>query len=269
MHPLAAGQLRLAAAQGNVKNLEILRSARKFDIEASVEGFTPLHAACVAGKPAAVEWLLQHGTGEILCNRYLRCIATPRVPLLHTGANIHAMKNDHWNDTALHYAAASGNVRCCEILVANGASFRAKNFAGLTPRDYAFGNNHYDVVKYLDNLKRNAINQEPSLLIENKDLRAGQIFYNAQAVKRAPDMVAETDSGPETVQKRRRELNNLCRRAFEGMGTPGTKRTHLNRWFRFWAVMSTVLGGLYLIWRATRSLTRTQRGTHGQLYVCY
>lgn len=232
MHPLAAGQLRLAAAQGNVTNLELLRTARNFDIEASVEGFTPLHAACVAGKPATVEWLLQHG------------------------ANIHAVKNDNWKDTALHYAAASGNVRCCELLVAHGADFRAKNFAGLTPRDYAFGNNHYDAVRYLDNLKRSMPNQQPSLMVPDDKLRPGQVFYNAQAVQRKQ----EADPGaqvPETVQKRRRALNQLCRRAFEGMGSPGTRKTPLNTWFRFWAVVSTVMGALYLIWRATRSLTRT------------
>lgn len=234
MHPLAAGQLRLAAAQGNVANLELLRSARNFDIEASVEGFTPLHAACVSGQPKSVKWLLDHG------------------------ADIHATKNDEWLDTALHYAAASGNVECCRLLVNHGADPHAKNFAGLKPRDYAFANNHHDAKRYLDNVQQSTPNQA-SVALPNDKLRSGQVFYNNQAVRRVPE-VDQGIEAPTTLEKRRRALNKLCRRAFEGMGTPGTRRTPLNAWFRFWAIISTVMGGLYLVWRATRSLTRTMIG---------
>jgi ankyrin repeat protein len=46
------------------------------------------------------------------------------------GANVHALKQDGWQDTALHYAASRGCLDSCKVLLAYGASLKARNFAG-------------------------------------------------------------------------------------------------------------------------------------------
>ena len=46
------------------------------------------------------------------------------------GANVAALKDDNWRDTALHYAAASGSLEACNVLLAYGADAGAVNFAG-------------------------------------------------------------------------------------------------------------------------------------------
>ena len=49
---IASGRLRLAAARGDVVELElILRDARNFDVNASEGGFTALHAAAASLQP--------------------------------------------------------------------------------------------------------------------------------------------------------------------------------------------------------------------------
>lgn len=55
--------------------------------------------------------------------------------------------------------------------------------------------------------------------------------------------------------RQRKRLNRICKRGFEGMGTPGAYRTSGNWVYRFLAVTSILLGALYLVWRACRSLT--------------
>jgi len=40
------------------------------------------------------------------------------------------MKDDGWNDTGLHYAAANGNLGTVEVLLAYGAAFYLKNSIG-------------------------------------------------------------------------------------------------------------------------------------------
>lgn len=53
MSPTAAGTFRLAAARGEIGKLELLSRVPRFDIEASVLGFTALHAAAVQGQAGA------------------------------------------------------------------------------------------------------------------------------------------------------------------------------------------------------------------------
>jgi ankyrin repeat protein len=78
----------------------------RFHIDADHEGFTPLHAAAVEGQAVALLWLCQHG------------------------ADVAAVKDDGWNDSALHYAAARGHMHCCQVLLAHGAQLDAVNYAG-------------------------------------------------------------------------------------------------------------------------------------------
>lgn len=62
MGPLEAGALRLAAARGDVAAMSQLASGcARFSADASIRGFTPLHAAAIEGKAAAAVWLLERG----------------------------------------------------------------------------------------------------------------------------------------------------------------------------------------------------------------
>lgn len=107
MAPCEGGAFRLAAARGDIPTMQALADGgRRFHVDADHEGFTPLHAAAVEGKAGALLWLCQHG------------------------ADVTALKDDGWKDTALHYAAARGHMHCCQVLLAFGAQLDAVNYAG-------------------------------------------------------------------------------------------------------------------------------------------
>lgn len=100
MPPVAAGQLRLAAARGRVDDLRLLSTLPGFQVcvgrprsraayssaephswppdarspsacsqqvDADLQGFTPLLAACVQGHAAAAAWLLHRGADPTRC----------------------------------------------------------------------------------------------------------------------------------------------------------------------------------------------------------
>lgn len=46
------------------------------------------------------------------------------------GADVKKTKQDDWNDSALHYAAASGRLPAVQALLAAGCDPAAKNYAG-------------------------------------------------------------------------------------------------------------------------------------------
>ncbi len=50
MDTVTAGMFRLAAARGDLQQMERLSGTAHFSIEAELEGFTALHAAAVAGQ---------------------------------------------------------------------------------------------------------------------------------------------------------------------------------------------------------------------------
>ncbi len=54
---------------------------------------------------------------------------------------------DHRGDTALHAAAANGNVQCVILLLEVAANANSKNVRGLTPRELAERNNHSAVLE--------------------------------------------------------------------------------------------------------------------------
>ncbi|KAF6262258.1 hypothetical protein COO60DRAFT_1677084 [Scenedesmus sp. NREL 46B-D3] len=126
MDPCEGGALRLAAARGDLATMQALADGiRKFHIDADHEGFTPLHAAAIEGKAVALLWLCQHG------------------------ADVAAVKDDGWHDSALHYAAARGHMHCCQVLIAHGAQLDAANYAGQTAADVAARSGHSRVAAYL------------------------------------------------------------------------------------------------------------------------
>jgi hypothetical protein len=62
--------------------------------------------------------------------------------LCQAGADVTALKEDGWKDTALHYAAARGHTEVCKVLLAFGAPVEAQNYAGLTPAQTAARSGH-------------------------------------------------------------------------------------------------------------------------------
>lgn len=89
--PLPRGLFRLAAARGDVATVDLLwwhvGPAKLGGAEAALpDGWTALHVACSNGQARAALWLAQRD------------------------ANVAAIENDGWKQTALHLAAASGGV---------------------------------------------------------------------------------------------------------------------------------------------------------------
>lgn len=90
-------------------------------VDAHLNGFTALLAACVQGHAAAALWLLQRG------------------------AHVAARKQDGWHDSALHYAAARGSVDTCKALLAYGADASVVNYAGKSAAAVAAKSRHAQV----------------------------------------------------------------------------------------------------------------------------
>lgn len=106
MAPVAAGQLRLAAARGRLADLELLTALPDFQVDADVGGWTALMAAAAQGQAAAAVWLLERGAG------------------------VARQKADGWSDTVLHYAAGRGSMDTAQVLLAYGADPAARNALG-------------------------------------------------------------------------------------------------------------------------------------------
>ncbi len=125
MEATAAGALRVAAARGDVRTMELLTRVPSFYVEAPMAGFTPLMAAVVQSQEQAVLWLLQHG------------------------ASHRARKQDGWEDSVLHYATAKGNMAIVQMLLAFEADVNAINANGQTAADVAQASGHLVVAQYL------------------------------------------------------------------------------------------------------------------------
>jgi cytohesin len=69
---------------------------------------------------------------------------------LAEGADVNA-KDDYWyGETPLHYAAGKGHKELVELLIAKGASLRAKAlWKGLTPLHEAASNGHREITELL------------------------------------------------------------------------------------------------------------------------
>jgi len=127
----------------------------------STDGFTPLHLACFFGKVASAKYLVEAGadTNAISLNgadlRPINCAAASRdldsaselvQLLLKGGADIKATQKGGYS--ALHSAAANGNVSLVTLLVKSGADQYAKA-DGKTPLDFARERDRTEVVAVL------------------------------------------------------------------------------------------------------------------------
>lgn len=150
-----------AAALGRLEDVKRLvgRSKRRAN-ERSQDGFTPLHLAAYFGHPDVVAFLLDRGADieARTTNPGLRGV-TPlhsaaaggttevAVLLLERGADPNATQPGGW--TALHQAAAAGNVALCKALLRHKAKRGPMADDRTRPLDFAIENRHHEVVRLL------------------------------------------------------------------------------------------------------------------------
>jgi ankyrin repeat protein len=148
-----------AAAKGQTDELRSLVEKDPALINAySPEGFTPLGLAAFFGHAEAVDALLAAGADANLASRESMkmpplgsAMAVERNDIARTliehGANVNGKAvNDL---TALHTAAARGNLEAAKLLLDHGADINSTSTDGKTPMSYAEEHNHPEMVEFL------------------------------------------------------------------------------------------------------------------------
>jgi ankyrin repeat protein len=135
--------------------LEIVRyllQTKHARVDIDVEGFYPIHFACLVGITEIVELLTSHSPAEIsrlnsmgysplhiaVANDHLQTVLL----LLKLGANVGAAGSQNRN-TPLHVGMRSDDIRIAECLIAvDGALLTTRNFQNEVPLDIAvrYGN---------------------------------------------------------------------------------------------------------------------------------
>ncbi|XP_056653325.1 titin homolog isoform X2 [Monodelphis domestica] len=169
------GKLHRAALSGDCRKIQWLLLAKGKDIN-KVDDLnrTALHLACAAGYPDVVSFLVERHCKLDVCDSNHRtplmkavqcqqeeCVS---ILLLH-GADPNMV--DESSSSALHYAAAGGNLRIVERLLESKANMEARDKLGLTPLLLAVKNHHEAMVDLFlknganvnakDNSKRTAL----------------------------------------------------------------------------------------------------------------
>ncbi|KAJ8599297.1 hypothetical protein CTAYLR_008834 [Chrysophaeum taylorii] len=163
----------------------------------SSAGVTSLSYACGA-RPVA---------NEALVRLLLACGADPNIPELHYGC------------CALHYLAATGSQRLCDLMIAKGARAGTKDWYDWTPADYAADAGHDDCAGKLraaaavqDSV---SVSKPPKKIIEDleEDLarKRRQIEDQAKDIKRLRGMLKAALNEAEAHRARwRRAEAQLC-----------------------------------------------------------
>ena len=151
-----------AAAKGQTDELRSLVEKDPALVNAhSPDGFTPLGLATFFGHAETVEALLAAGAEVNLASRESMkmpplgsAMAVQRNDIAQTliehGADVNGKAA---NDlTALHTAAARGNLEAAKLLLDHGADVNATSTDGKTPLDYAQERNHPEMVEFLSAL---------------------------------------------------------------------------------------------------------------------
>ncbi len=186
--------LRTAANNGWLKVATYLLD-HGADVNAG--GNPPLNTAAEAGNRAMVELLLSRGANvnsktvggfQGREETPLQIAAQKRFPavaevLLANKADVNA--KDSAGDTALAWAATSGQVKITEMLLAAGASVNAENKVGRTPLSYAAQRGSSEIVKALLAAKAdpNGGKIDAPLLsaIQSKDATSAELLLQAGA----------------------------------------------------------------------------------------
>ena len=152
-----------AAAKGQTDELRALVEKDPSLVNShSTDGFTPLGLAAFFGHPETVQALLDAGADANLTSR-----ESMKMPPL--GSAMAVQRNDiarilieHGADvngkavndlTALHTAAARGNLEAARLLLEHGADINAASTDGKTALAYAEERNHPEMVEFLKSRK--------------------------------------------------------------------------------------------------------------------
>lgn len=150
-----------AAALGRTDDLRrLLGRSKKRATALSPDGFTALHLAAYLGHEDAAVVLLDRGADVEArsTNRHLHSV-TPlhsaaagrstavAVLLLDRGADPNATQPGGW--TALHQAAANGNLDLCRVLLKRKAKRSPMADDRSRPLDFAIENRHHEIVRLL------------------------------------------------------------------------------------------------------------------------
>eukprot|EP00736_Rhodelphis_marinus_P010665 Rmarinus@m.2341 len=146
--------LHLAASDGNVQVTEYLSQFKRHVNVLDGWGQTPLERAIERKHELVVTMLYNCGgqIGEIFAIKHL-CDAARTGDLkqinllIRSKVDVNLLQYD--KRSALHFAAASGNIGAVHILLQSNANEKLKDRWGLTPLDYALRNEYYVCAKLL------------------------------------------------------------------------------------------------------------------------
>ncbi|XP_042867211.1 serine/threonine-protein phosphatase 6 regulatory ankyrin repeat subunit A-like isoform X3 [Penaeus japonicus] len=158
--------LHLAAHQGNEGVVRILFNIPGVqpDVSSRLNGYIPLHLACIGGHTSVVGLLLSKSTKQVAktdkrgrtglhiaaSHGHYNMVAL----LMGQGAELAAKDRDGL--TPLHYCARAGHMGVVKLLVEAGASPEDKSTEGKTPITFAVASEHVDVYSYLINKKHDS-----------------------------------------------------------------------------------------------------------------
>ncbi|KAL4527944.1 hypothetical protein Ndes2526B_g07735 [Nannochloris sp. 'desiccata'] len=245
--PILKGAVRWAAAAGDLEALDALSLAPQFDIESALDGFTALHAAAIGGHRDAVLWLCQRG------------------------ADVHALKNDGWDDTALHYAAARGDLGTAQVLLSYGADPSPVNAYAATPAELSRKRRHEKLANLLD-----AFDSGKSKPPLPKELEGWKPLD--RAISDSGCDTADIEAGSKSAKVRsKRTLSKeqdvawraAMARSHDGLGTEGTKMKPYTKLYRILAVLMQATSLAYLVWRGVRSLIPEPVGQYVYSIIVY
>ncbi|GAB5367418.1 hypothetical protein AAMO2058_001228400 [Amorphochlora amoebiformis] len=147
--------LHLACAKGHLEACKVLIAHRSDPNHADHAGRTPLLEAVEGGHEKIIDFLCRKDidaqlklrkAGEYLCD----AAWVGNIPLLERLAKAKADINagDYDKRTALHLAAAEGNLAVCKLLVRVGARPTMMDRWNTSPMDAAKGGNHEHVIEW-------------------------------------------------------------------------------------------------------------------------
>ncbi len=187
--------------------------------------------------------------------------------LCQRGSNVHAVKNDQWEDTALHYAAARGDMATAKVLLAYGADPTVVNAYSATPAELARKRRLTELADILDACIDDESKRPKIEELEDVQLPAiqgdGTIIHNNSS---SDDVEAGNTS---TDLEKEAKWRAAMARSLDGLGTEGTQLKPFTKIFRVLAVIMQVVMLAYLAWRGIRSLIPSPAGQYAYCIIVY